>query len=423
MNVCLRRARQRARLTQEELANRLGTSVVSIWRWEQGALPSPYYRQQLCAYFGFTANELGWPLPRKGSSGEREVFVDPVITPPMQEIGGREAILATLTASLDRSGGARCVGLTGLPGVGKTAVAQELVTTASLQQAFDGVFWASFEAGSSPEQHLQRWASLLSLGAMPSERAHVQARLQAALGRRRLLVVLDDVHAVEEAFPLLHLGNAQSRVLVLTRQPGVAHRLCQQVISLPDLAATDAFALLTRGLSSVVPEPRLSLSVLMQARRLPLELWFLREQVRQIARQFSDRPLDSIVAYLVARTSPAISGALHASAPWHHCSFAKALQQEEQRLSSPLQASFRLLVSTMREKPFAAEEIRLPFPVASQEVLMVLTDAGLISWLPLVGRYHIHPAVVEYVDLTLLHASRPLASLPAPSERSVAQSD
>ena len=47
-------------LTQEELAERIGTNSISISRWERGiAFPSAYLRQKLREFYGKSDGELG----------------------------------------------------------------------------------------------------------------------------------------------------------------------------------------------------------------------------------------------------------------------------------------------------------------------------------------------------------------------------
>src|SRR5574337_289082 len=61
----LRHAREQLGLTQQELANRLGTTKVAISRWENGSIfPTQYYRQRLCKALGKTLAELDLvPMP------------------------------------------------------------------------------------------------------------------------------------------------------------------------------------------------------------------------------------------------------------------------------------------------------------------------------------------------------------------------
>lgn len=64
---------------QQDLADHLGTTVVTIKRWERGSQrPSAYFRVKLCALFGKSAGELGLVEPVQPLS--------PVLaTAPMQE--------------------------------------------------------------------------------------------------------------------------------------------------------------------------------------------------------------------------------------------------------------------------------------------------------------------------------------------------
>jgi transcriptional regulator with XRE-family HTH domain len=59
-NYQLKKARWLRGWSQRELADRLGTTVVTIKRWERGSQqPRPYFRLQLCMLFSMSAEELG----------------------------------------------------------------------------------------------------------------------------------------------------------------------------------------------------------------------------------------------------------------------------------------------------------------------------------------------------------------------------
>jgi transcriptional regulator with XRE-family HTH domain len=59
-NHFLRQARELKKLTQRELAEELGTTVLSIGRWERGRIfPSAYFRNRLCEFFDTSAEDLG----------------------------------------------------------------------------------------------------------------------------------------------------------------------------------------------------------------------------------------------------------------------------------------------------------------------------------------------------------------------------
>jgi peptide/nickel transport system substrate-binding protein len=78
-NDRLRRARSLKGWSQAELAEQVGTSFEMVSRWERGVtLPSPYYRERLCAILGEAAEDLGlmqapWNLSIPSSS--RLVFL------------------------------------------------------------------------------------------------------------------------------------------------------------------------------------------------------------------------------------------------------------------------------------------------------------------------------------------------------------
>ncbi len=59
-NERLRRARSLKGWSQADLAEQIGTSFEIVSRWERGVtVPSPYYRERLCAALGQSAEELG----------------------------------------------------------------------------------------------------------------------------------------------------------------------------------------------------------------------------------------------------------------------------------------------------------------------------------------------------------------------------
>lgn len=66
-NLLLRHERERRNWTQEQVAERVGTTAFNVSRWERGkTFPGPHYRGKLCELFGKTAEELG--LVRNGTN-------------------------------------------------------------------------------------------------------------------------------------------------------------------------------------------------------------------------------------------------------------------------------------------------------------------------------------------------------------------
>ena len=55
----LRRERENLNLSQDQLAAELGTSALSINRWENDkTVPRPYYRKELCRVFNLSTEAL-----------------------------------------------------------------------------------------------------------------------------------------------------------------------------------------------------------------------------------------------------------------------------------------------------------------------------------------------------------------------------
>ena len=91
----LRNERLRKSWTQQELADQLGTTKLTVGRWERGVtVPGPYFRLRLAALFGKSVEELGLV----------EVHASP--PSPMQEIGSKTVQVPSphrSTGSLDRA--------------------------------------------------------------------------------------------------------------------------------------------------------------------------------------------------------------------------------------------------------------------------------------------------------------------------------
>src|SRR6266581_2989703 len=75
----LAEARTLRKLSQQEVADRIGTTYVNISRWERGITrPGPYFRRKLCSLFGKTEQELdlgsnAGSVPARSAPGRGEV--------------------------------------------------------------------------------------------------------------------------------------------------------------------------------------------------------------------------------------------------------------------------------------------------------------------------------------------------------------
>ena len=243
--------------SQAKVAEAVGTNVRTVIRWEQGqSVPYPYYREQLCTLFGKNARELGLLVQEDDAASGQEkpqdaqpitstpagVLFDPAIpSAPGGTSGlvGREELLASVKQLLWENDGLNLIALLGLPGMGKTALAVELAADPAVRDRFrDGILWAGL--GQKPDVlgHLARWGKLLgvspsTVGDVNSQESWGQA-LRAAIGQRRLLLVIDDAWDGEDALAF-QIGGERCAHLLTSRLPHVAFAFAgERVLTVPE---------------------------------------------------------------------------------------------------------------------------------------------------------------------------------------------
>jgi tetratricopeptide (TPR) repeat protein/transcriptional regulator with XRE-family HTH domain len=154
-NVKLRQQREKRYWTQTELARMLGTTYLSVCRWENGTTsPSLYYRKQLCDLFHLSAEELGLSASFVETPENRQppsAFSTTGITWSLPYrrnpfFTGREYLLARLHTLLNSSRAtalSQVQALSGLGGIGKTQTAIEYAFR--YRSTYQAVFWIRAE--------------------------------------------------------------------------------------------------------------------------------------------------------------------------------------------------------------------------------------------------------------------------------------
>lgn len=226
------------------------------------------------------------------------------LPPDVAAFTGRQAELTELDRMFAtmRAGGSAVVisTVSGTAGVGKTALVTHWAH-ASHERFPDGHLYIDLR-GYDPDQpvtpHHALDGFLRSLGidapGVPQEEADRVALYRTLLDDRRMLVVLDNAHSVEQVRPLLP-GTSSCFVVVTSRDrlPGLVARHGARRIDLDLLPTADAVALLTALVGPrVVAEPSAAAELVEHCARLPLAL-------RVAAELVADRP-DATVAELVA---------------------------------------------------------------------------------------------------------------------------
>src|SRR3712207_5768730 len=219
----LRRLREAAGLTQEELALRAGLSPRAISALERGERrrPYPHTVRSLAEALGLSEEErasLLATLPRGAAAAPFTLPTTPEVNLPVPPtpLLGRELELEQIRSFLRK---ARLLTFTGLGGVGKTRLALEAARDAA-EDFPDGVAFVALDSLVDPALVAPTVAR--SLGLREVEGQSPQEALSAYLQKKRLLLVLDNFEHLMEAAPEVSelLGSCPDlTVLATSRAP------------------------------------------------------------------------------------------------------------------------------------------------------------------------------------------------------------
>lgn len=254
INHRLHEARLQHQWTQQEVADRIGTTVNTVSRWELGiATPGPYFRAKLCALFGQSAQDLGF-VPEQSRQGEQPpVSTTPCVAPlpvlsaeqhaPLWAVPyprnphftGRDELFKQLEQHLAPEGASdptsvRQVALTqpqaikGLGGIGKTQIAVEYAYRAQEYNRYLYTLWIN---AAGEEAILASFVTLADLlPGLPAKNETDQRKLVLAIKhwleqcQQRWLLIFDnadDIALLQHYLPQQGHGS----VLLTTRTSAV----------------------------------------------------------------------------------------------------------------------------------------------------------------------------------------------------------
>ena len=217
----LRQERERHNYSQEQLAELIGTTALSINRWEHDkTLPRPVFRAALCRIFDVQAEEL-FGL----DEGEKEATTRPIIwnVPHLRNLyfTGREQVLAHLQETLN---GKKTVALTqasaisGLGGIGKTQVAVEYAYRYGSK--YQAILWVNADTHKSLVSDFVTLADLLNLPEKDAadQRRAVDAVIRWLQGHSQWLLILDNADDLEMVYDFLPARGAGHTLLTSRSQ-------------------------------------------------------------------------------------------------------------------------------------------------------------------------------------------------------------
>lgn len=435
-NQHLKRQRAKRGWSQVHIAQHIGTSAFTVGRWERGtSIPSPYFRAKLRDLFQLHDENLGFPieiaslrpLPSEVEGNipltppfqdimDRSLpgVYDPTIPPlptPVRELVGRDNLLHQLKTQLLTHQNVALSALNGLPGVGKTALANQIAHDSDIHAHFShGILWACMGQHPNIRSILSNWAALLTVA--PSEISTLTTieewanTLRDVIGERRMLIVLDDVWKIEDALAL-RVGSPHCTYLLTTRFPRLAVQFAaEHPTVVHELNEEDSLTLLARFVPTVIAnDPDTARILVRAAGGLPLALTIMGRYLQLHAHSDQPRRVKAALKhlhdikerlYLMYTTSAA---ARPPSLPTGTSfSLQAVIALSDHHLSQEAQRALRTLALFAPKPNTFSEDAALAVSNVSTDVLDALENAGLLEACG-ADRYSLHQTITDYAHL------------------------
>jgi WD40 repeat protein/transcriptional regulator with XRE-family HTH domain/adenylate kinase len=210
-HVILKRERMRHRWSQEELAEKIGSTAKTVSRWEnaQTQMPGHYLCRQLAQVFDMSLEDLGLVLEQEEPETEESKMSNLAHTlsvpadwgeaPHIEHFLGRELELHTILHWI-KDEACRMVAIMGLGGMGKTTLGT--MVAKQLQNSFNLVYWRSLQHAPTLEHFLEHYLQFVFQRRrehLPKDRGEQLSLLLTSLRQQTCLLVLDNFESILSA--------------------------------------------------------------------------------------------------------------------------------------------------------------------------------------------------------------------------------
>lgn len=416
-NLLLMEARKQRGWSKQVVADRIDTTLNNVSRWERGiTFPQAHHRKALCNLFGKSETELGLVQKRNEVGLPATTILDPLIPAfpaGIDTLVGRDHELDYLKQQLLQSADTtrRVSALYGTPGVGKSALAMALAHDSAIREQFSaGILWG----GVGPEPNilslLSRWGTLLAVAPEANGESLQTCEdwsqaLCMAIGARRMLIVIDDVWRLEDAWKLT-VGGPNCTHIITTRFPEIALRYAdKKALAIHELDGSNSLMMLTQWIPHVIAqEPEQIRDLVDSVGGLPLALLLVGKYLQVETRYGQQRRLQESLqklsdpAWRLRLEQTEMQGGSSQSLSGIPRSVYTVIALSDRQLDEQGQATLRALSAFSAKPNTFSEAAALAVAGATTAALDALVDASLLE-VSGAERYTIHQTISDYGKL------------------------